>query len=483
MNLRTSPGSGRSRAVGTGTCAALRSQSPLRSPWRLALRDAVRLGLLGGLAAVAAGCERPTAATTDRRSARAGVSVARVETVRPARMTLRRTVEEPGHVEAFEETAIHARIAGYVKSWSVNIGSKITKGQVLAVLDVPEVEAEAEQERAKLEQAEARRDQASAAVAVARADIVSAEARVAEARAGIKRAGADAARWQSEFARVEQLFRERAQTGSLLDETRNKRLSAEAALEEIDAQVKTAEATLAQSRAGLDKARSDLAAAAAGVAVARSDVRHAETMLGFARIVAPFDGVVTRRNADTGHMTAPGAQGEPLFVVARADLVTIAVAAPEMFAAAVDPGDAVLVRLQALPGPAIEAKVTRTAYALDPKSRTLRVEVDVPNPDGKLHPGLYAYATIVLDERKDALTLTTTAVGRDGTRAYCMAIRDGHLAKLPIEVGIGDGARVEILSGLAGDEVVAKVNAPSLVAGQPVESTEPANPPASGAKP
>jgi multidrug efflux pump subunit AcrA (membrane-fusion protein) len=213
-------------------------------------RDAARLGLLAALAAVVAGCERPTAATTGGADTKDVRPPTRVETVRSARMTLRRTIEEPGHVEAFESAAIHAKIAGFVRSWGANIGSKVANGQVLAVLDVPEVEADAEQERAMVEQAEAHRDQAEAAVKVAQADIVSAEARAAEARAGTKRSESDYARWQSESRRVEQLFQERAQTGSLLDETRNKLLSAEAAREEVEAQVKTAEATLRRAAPG-----------------------------------------------------------------------------------------------------------------------------------------------------------------------------------------------------------------------------------------
>jgi hypothetical protein len=159
------------------------------------------------------------------------------------------------------------------------------------------------------------------------------------------------------------------------------------------------------SRASLDRARSDVVAAEAGISVARSDARRAEALLGYTRIVAPFDGVVTRRNVDAGHLTVPGGQGEPLFIVARSDLVTVTVGVPELFAAAVDPGDSARVRLQAIPGRTFEGKVTRTAYALDTKSRTLRVEIDLPNPVGKLHPGLYAYATIILDEHRDALTL------------------------------------------------------------------------------
>ncbi|HWE35941.1 MAG TPA: efflux RND transporter periplasmic adaptor subunit [Isosphaeraceae bacterium] len=446
-------------------------------------RSYVLLASLAVLTAGLAGCDRPSAATASQAATKAARPVTRVEVVRPERRAIRREVEEPGQVEAFEVTAIHANVVGYVKSWGVNIGSKITKGQMMAELDVPELTAEAEQKRAMVEQAEARRDQAEAAVEVAGADVATARAKVAEAQAGIKRASSDLARWRSEYNRVEQLFRERAQTGSLLDETRNKLSAAEAAEEEELAQVETARAALAQARAALDKARSDLAAAKSGIAVARADARRVEALLGYTKIVAPYDGVVTRRNVDTGHLTMPGAQGEPLFVVARSDLVTVVVAVPEMDAPAVDPGDRARVRLQALPGKVVEGRVTRTAYALDTKSRTLRAEIDLPNPEGKLHPGLYAYATITVEESPYALTLPATAVGRDGDKTFCVAVRDGHAARLPIELGLGDGARFEVRSGLKGDEVVAKANVAALADGQAVEPLPSAKPAASGAKP
>ena len=441
------------------------------------------LALATGLGAALAGCERPIAATTGRAEAKAGPPVARVEVVKAGRQAIRRVVEEPGQVEAFEVTAVHARVAGYVKSWSVNIGSKVAKGQVMAELDVPELEAEAGQKRAMIGQAEALQAQAEASVEVAKADLDAAGAKLDEARAGIRRVEADLARWQSESARVEQLFRERAQTGSLLDETRSKLRGAEAMREEFDAQVKTARAAVAQAKAALDKSRADVASAAAGVAVAGADARRVEALLNYTRIMAPFDGVVTRRNVDVGHLTAPGAQGEPLFIVARSDLVTVVVSVPELFAPAVEAGDRVAIRLQAIPGRTFEGKVTRTAYALDPRSRTLRTEVDLPNPEGKLHPGLYAYASIVAEEHLDALTIPASAVVREGDKASCVVVKDGRAARRPIAVGLGDGASVEVLSALEPGEVVVKANAGSLADGQPVESTGPANPPPSPPKP
>ena len=236
--------------------------------------------------------------------------VTRVEVVRPERATIRRFTEQPGQIEAYEETAIYAKVAGYVQKWNVDIGSKVKKGQVLAVLSVPELDAEAEQKQATTEESEAKLAQAKASEEVARANLASVQAKLAEVQAGIKRVEADFSRWQAEYNRIEQLFKERAQTGSLLDETRSKLRSSESSREEFYAQIKTAEVAVRQGHALLDKARSDVSLAAASIKVARFDARRVQATRGYATIVAPYDGVVTQRNVDVGNLTAPGTQGQ-----------------------------------------------------------------------------------------------------------------------------------------------------------------------------
>jgi RND family efflux transporter MFP subunit len=447
------------------------SQSPSRK-W-------LGLALAATAVATAAGCER----ATEKKADRSTQPVMRVEIVRPERHTVQRTIGEPGQLEAYETTPIHAKIAGYVRNVGVHNGYEIKKGQVLAELYVPEIEADLQEKRAAVEQAVARRAQAEAAVKVAQAAVASAEAGVAEAQAGVKRADADLTRWQQEYRRVEQLFNERAQTGSLLDETRYKFLSAEAARDEIRAKVRSAEAALGEARSELDKARSDVVAAAASIDVARSEARHAEAMWGYARIEAPFDGVITRRVVDTGHLTRPGSDAPPLFIAARTDVVTIVVHIPESYSTDVDKGDRATVKIQAMKGKTVEGKVTRTAWALDPKTRTIRTEIDIPNPGGKLRPGLYAYATVILEEHKDVLTLPTTAVLPEKDKAYCVVVADGKAVRRPIETGLSDGTRTEVVSGLDGSEAVVKANVASLIDGQPVKAVEPEGPPPQGGKP
>jgi RND family efflux transporter MFP subunit len=420
--------------------------------------------------AAAPGCTADPAVKADHAISQPAT---RVEVVRPERATIRRSIEEPGQIEAFEETSIYAKVAGYVQKWNVDIGAKIKKGQVLAVLSVPELDAEADQKLAVIEESEAKLAQAKATEEVARANLACTQAKLTEVRAGTKRADAELARWRAEFKRVEQLFNERALTGSLKDETLSKLSASESSRDEVYAQVTSAEAAARQAQALLDKARSDVLAATASIKVARHDARRVQVLREYATIVAPYDGVVTRRHVDVGDLTEPGTQGQPLFVVARDDLVRITVSVPEMYATEVDPGDRVLIRLQALSGRGFEGKVTRTAWTLDSKNRTLRTEIDLPNPKGTLRPGLYAYATVIVEEHANVLTVPATAIVRQDSQAYCVVVSDDKATRKPVVSGLEDGTRVEIRSGLQGDENVVKANASSLVDGQFVEVIQP----------
>jgi len=428
------------------------------------------LASLVALATTSAGCGQASAVKTGLAT---GPAVTRVELITPERGMIRRSTVQPGQIEAYEVTPIHAKVSGYVQKWTVDIGTKVAKDRVLAVLSVPELDAEAEQKQATVGESEAKLAQAKASEEVAQANLASARAKLVEVQAGIKRADADLVRWQAEFKRVEQLFNDRAVTGSLLEEERSKLMSSESARDEVHAQVKTAEVAVRQGQAMLDKARSDVTAAAASIKVARSDAQRVQALRGYTTIVAPYDGVVTRRDVNVGELTEAGPRGQALFIVARDDVVRITVSVPEMYATEVNPGDRALIRLQAIAGKDFEGKVTRTSWTLDAKNRTLRTEIDVPNPKGVLRPGLYAYATIIVEEHAGALMVPLTALVRQDSQIFCVAVVDGRAVRKPVSVGLEDGTRAEILSGLAANEAVVKAYAATLSDGQPVAVIKP----------
>ena len=428
------------------------------------------------LLALAGGCEP----ASQGEAGRTAPAIMRVEVVHPERHTVRRSVGEPGELQAFETTPIHAKLAGYVKNWNVNIGATVKKGQVLAELSAPELDAEVRQKEASVTQAVAKQEQARAAVKMAEANVAGAEAKLVEVRAGVKRAEADLNLWQFQTERVKGLVNEHAVTQQLLEETRSQLRSAEAARAEIDARVKTAEVAVLQSRAARDQADSDLGAAAAAIEVAKEDTRRVEALLGYCKIESPMNGIVTQRNVDTGDLTRAGADAEALFIVARSDVVTVRVNVPEGFAAEVNPGDRALVRLQEMKGKTVEAKVSRISWAIDPKTRTIRVEIDIPNPGGKLLPGLYAYATVIVEEHPDVLTIPITAVITEKDETFCVVVAGGRATHRPIVLGLKDGGLAEVISGLDGGESVVKANATSLTEGQTLDVIDPSYPAPSG---
>ena len=201
-------------------------------------------------------------------------------------------------------------------------------------------------------------------------------------------------------------------------------------------------------------------------------------MLGYTRIEAPYDGIITRRDVDTGHLTRPGSDAPPLFVAARTDVVTVVVDLPETYATEVNKGDRATVKLQAMKGRTVEGTVTRTAWALDPKTRTIRTEIDIPNPGGKLRPGLYAYATVIVEEHKDVLTIPTSAVIPEKDKAFCVVVVDGKAAaEGRSRPGSATARGPRSSPAWSADEAVVKANAASLADGQAVKAVEPEGPP------
>jgi RND family efflux transporter MFP subunit len=428
--------------------------------------------LLAACLCFQAGCgdssvaQQPAAPATQSAGA-----VDRVTAGPPQRKTLQRFTVQPGRIQAFEETPLHPKVAGYVEEVRVDIGDRVKKDDVLLTIWAPEMKDDLRQREALLRQAEAEVRQAQAAIRAAEAAAVTARAKVQEAQAGIERTEADIRRWESEHARISQLASGGSVTRKLLDETASQLEAAKAMRQEALARVESAKAGHNQSEANVDSAKADEGAAAARQAVAEANLARTRTLLAYTDIRAPYDAIVTRRHVDTGHFVQPAAAGgsQPLLVLCRADVVRIFVDVPELEAPMVDRGDTAHVTLQSLGGNEIPGKVTRTSWDLDPANRSLRVEIDLANEDLVLRPGMYATANILLAERADVLTLPATAVVRDGKDTLCCQVVSGRIQRTPIELGLRSGKEVEVLSGLGGNETVVLLRADTLQDGQPVE--------------
>ncbi len=286
-------------------------------------------------------------------------------------------------IEAFWSADQYAKDSGYVAQVMADIGDHVKKGQVLAVIDDPELEKQllgaqaalaVKQETVKAEEATVQ--QVQAAIEVAKSQLVGLQA--------------DQKLAQVTLQRHKELYSGKAITNQQLDDTSAKAEVAGAAVEIGKAKVVAAGADLLAAQA-------HRAVAGAQVEVAAIEIQRLQALLQYTKIVAPFDGVVTRRMVNPGDLaqTVTAAHTAALFTCQRLDIVRIFCDVPEVNAASVRVGDPADLQLTGVGGRIIHGKVTRIAASLWPQSRTMRTEIDLENPDGKLLPGTYAQVTIM----------------------------------------------------------------------------------------
>jgi HlyD family secretion protein len=403
------------------------------------LLPVVALGLL-----LFAGCGPSTSSPSTSASGSSPPPVT-VSQISPQRKALQRVVEQPGTIQANEETQLFVRVPGFIRKLRQEIdigyrirgpkyddsGREVEPGEVLAELAVPELEAETKLKQAMVRQAESEVEQSLKAVAAAEASIAVAESSVVEMQA-------NANRRESESKRVAGLVKQK-----LLEEE-----SGEEALYQFRAaasKLSSSKATVLKVRADRDRAEADLSAARSRVDVAKSDAQRSEEMLGYSKIRAPYDGIVTWRRANTGNLVQPtSGQGDWLFRVAKLDPVRVVLAIPEADAELVKEKSAVKFTVPAVSGASRNGVVTRTSWALEPGARTLRAEIDLPNKDGALRPGMFVSARIV-NELPEMWTLPVAAVVKSGDATVCFLLEEGKAVRMPVQVGRSDGQIVQVL--------------------------------------
>jgi RND family efflux transporter MFP subunit len=292
--------------------------------------------------------------------------------------------------------------------------------------------------------AEAQVEQARKALAAAEAGVTAAEAAHAETKAGLGRAQALYDRWESEARRLTGLVQGGVIDAQSRDETQNQFRAASATRDEARARVATADAGIRKAAADRDKMTADVTAAEAKLEVARAEARRYEALLSYTKIRAPFDGVVTRRHVNTGDFLQPSGKSAGVFTVAQLNPVRIVVDVPEMDAPLVREKGPIKLAIQSLGRGELSGTVTRTSWSLEPSSRTLRVEVDQPNPEGLLRPGMYVYARIGV-ALPEAWALPVSAVVKQGEAHVCFRVEGGKAVRTPVQVGRSDGQHVQVL--------------------------------------
>jgi RND family efflux transporter MFP subunit len=322
-----------------------------------------------------------------------------VTVVKPERLAASVSVELPGQTQAYVQAPVFAQTSGYLKQWYFDIGAHVKAGDVLAVLDTPQVDQQLNQAKATLKEAQAALDLSRVT-----------------------------------YQRDQDLLQRRV---------------------------------IAQQ--DFDTAASDLGVKQATVNAAEAAVLSLQALEDFKIVKVPFDGIVTARNTDIGALVNSGS-GNPLFTVAQVKPLRVYINVPEGMASDVAVGANSELRFNEFPGREFSGKVVRTAGAIDPNSRTLLTEVDVPNDSGELFPGAYTQVRLVAGaNNRSVLVPANTLLFRSEGAAVGVVNQNNVVELKKIKIGRDLGNQLEVTQGLNFDDRIIVNPSDSLAAGQKVK--------------
>jgi RND family efflux transporter MFP subunit len=345
------------------------------------------------IALALAGCSSPAPASVAH--AEAAPTPLQMKLVKPKRERVTRTIALTANVEAYEQVSLYAKVAGYLKTVNVDIGDRVRKGELLAALEVPEID---QQRRAALSE-------------------------IAERQADLDKARADAELASVIFVRSEHLRVKEAITEQDMDEARARHSTASAQVEVAQSRLRAAQAHLAEVSA----------------------------LLAYSRITSPFDGIVTRRFVDPGALLQAATASNsvtPIVTIARIDIMRVFVDVPEPNAPLISQDEAAVLRVGSVPQRTFKGNVTRYSGALDPSTRTMRTEVDLCNSDAMLRPGMFGNLTIRIIDHPDALTLPNDVVRHDDGGTFVYVLDRARVSRRALETGLTSDDSVEIVSGI-----------------------------------
>jgi RND family efflux transporter MFP subunit len=393
----------------------------------------------------------------------------------PRYASLKRTTTQPMTMRANYEAKIYAKVAGYLKELRVDIGQRVKKDEILGVISVPEIDVSIETQAKTIERLRADEERAQAGLVLAEAGLAASRAAIGRADADIANETAQVGALRAEFDRVKQLVANNTLAPQLIDETRQRYEGSQSAKAAAEASLNMAKAQVNVSEAKIKSAQSELHVAQAETAIARKKLDELRTMQAFAELRSPFDGIVTQRHVDPGDLvrsvlSASEPPRQALFTVAQVATLRACVTVPEKDAPWLAPGKTATLKLQSLPGRIFEGRVSRISGALDESTRTMMVEIDMPNAGNEVLPGMYGEATIVLEEKRDAVLLSAKSVRHDEQgRSFVYVVKDGDVVqKTEVKIGLDDGNDLEILAPLNGRERIVDATLASLKDGQHV---------------
>jgi membrane fusion protein (multidrug efflux system) len=344
-----------------------------------------------------------------------------------------------------KQVAIFPKVSGYIVRLGAEPGDFVRAGQLL-------VEIEAQELNAAVEQARAAGGTAEANLKVAESNLESARASYATQEANVVRARAVADNDARNADRVEDLHK-RGLIAAM--ERDNSRTNAEASRAALVA----AEAQLSAARSQIETQKSQVALARTTIERERASLKIAQTNLDNTRVTAPFPGYISARNLHPGAAVSSQAAGTSnssvgILVLQDLAIVKVQLEVQERDISRVRVGSVARVLVDAYPTRVFEARATRIVHALDPRSRTLGVEMEIANPELLLKPGMYARVELVIDRHPGALLVPSEAVVIDGDASLVFVVDKGVVGRRPIATGVGEGSLVEVVRGLAGEEQV-----------------------------
>lgn len=433
------------------------------------------------------------------------------------------TVDQIASVEPFYRADLRARASGLVKSVNHDIGEKVSEGEVLILIDVPESDQDVAKCEAMILQRQQELKVSEAKLKDSKAGKDVSAATIKQKLADVQAATATRDLKKRKFERFQGLAQRGSVVGSVVEEEERDYLTSEANVTSANANVEKARADYAESESKIDAALADIELKQAQIVVARKDLDRANAILNYGKIVAPFDGVVVKRAVDPGSFVQNATTGtsDVLISIAKVDLVTVSAKFPDTIAPSIANGMPALVRIDDLPGVSIPAKVTRFAPTLQNADRTLRVEVDLFNGDEadyarltqagtnrftkgfadsipirafpeskqsntrRLIPGMTGSVKLTIGSFGDAFVLPSTALYSKSGVSFILVVQDGITKELPVRVQINDGKTVlvailenqkqsngiqsEVSSELTGDEQVVIARQLEIGAGTPVQ--------------
>jgi len=340
----------------------------------------------------------------------AGEDLPLVDVVKPKIKESKRPVVLTATLQPLEETVLYPRASGYVAQWHVDIGERVKAGQLLADIETPELDQQLDQARAELLRRQAAHGQA---------------------------------RTQEEYAKTSLTRYERLRPAGV------------ASQQELDQ--RTAEAHVAEA---------NTAAAAANIEVGRADLRRLTQLKSFGKITAPFAGVITQRSVERGALVTTT---NALYRIANTDVLRAFLQVPQDLAVHVKPGTSAQVSVREYPGRAFSGTLTRSAGALDPSTRTMNTEIRVDNADHALLSGMYAQASLAIEQAHKVYELPATSLWNDSQGLRVAIVDSGDKLRFrSITLERDAGATLQIAGGLKGDERVVKLASAELREGDHV---------------